>query len=101
MGPNARPYFLRSWTKEAEFSYRVAGKMCESGDILIEEAGLPQVESGDLLLIPFTGAYNHSMASNYNMTRRPAVVFVKGGNTRLAVRRDTYGLIKLICDNIE
>jgi diaminopimelate decarboxylase len=70
---------------------RVVGKHCESGDILIFEAHLPaDVAVGDVLAVPVTGAYGHSMGSNYNKVPRPAVVFVDGGEGRLVVRRETY-----------
>lgn len=77
-------------SKPAEKTYTIAGKCCESGDILIKDIDLPQVEPGDLLVIPSTGAYNYSMSSNYNRIEKPAVVFVKDGNARLAVRRENY-----------
>jgi diaminopimelate decarboxylase len=67
------------------------GKHCESGDVLIFDAGLPQdVRVNDLLATPVTGAYGHSMASNYNKLTRPPVVFVRDGAARLVVRRETY-----------
>ncbi|NBU15559.1 MAG: diaminopimelate decarboxylase [Actinobacteria bacterium] len=70
---------------------RVVGKHCESGDVLIDNAALPDnVRPGDLLVTPVTGAYGHSMSSNYNKVPRPAVVFVSGGAARLVVRRETY-----------
>ncbi|MBQ3107298.1 MAG: diaminopimelate decarboxylase [Firmicutes bacterium] len=68
----------------------VAGKCCESGDILIENASLPAVEPGDLLLVYTTGAYGYSMASNYNRLPRPAVVFAKDGQAKLVIRRETF-----------
>lgn len=70
--------------------YTVAGKLCESGDVLIEDIKLPRAEAGDLLLISSTGAYTFSMFSNYNRVLRPAVALVKGGSHRLMVRRQTY-----------
>lgn len=70
--------------------YTIAGKCCESGDILIREIELPIVEKGDIMAILSTGAYNYSMASNYNRIPRPAVVFVKDGKARLAVKRESY-----------
>ena len=76
--------------KPADNTYRVAGKCCESGDILIENAKLPQVEVGDTLCVLATGAYNYSMASNYNRIPRPAVVMVSGGKDKLIVKRETY-----------
>ena len=70
---------------------RVVGKHCESGDVLINEAMLPKNYSvGDLLATPVTGAYGHSMGSNYNKVTRPPVVFVRDGVARLVVRRETY-----------
>jgi diaminopimelate decarboxylase len=70
---------------------RVVGKHCESGDVLLFDAALPaDVAVGDLLGVPVTGAYGHSMGSNYNKVPRPAVVFVAGGTARLVVRRETY-----------
>ena len=68
----------------------IAGKSCESGDVLIRDAKLPQIQAGDLLAIQATGAYNYSMASNYNRIPRPPVVMVKDGKASLAVRRETY-----------
>jgi diaminopimelate decarboxylase len=68
----------------------VAGKYCESGDILIRDIELPHVEAGDVLAIPASGAYAPAMASNYNGALRPAVVFVKDGKARLVRRRETY-----------
>ncbi|WP_170318674.1 MULTISPECIES: diaminopimelate decarboxylase [unclassified Paenibacillus] len=68
----------------------IAGKCCESGDMLIWDVELPLVETGDILAVASTGAYNYSMASNYNRIRRPAVVFVKDGMADMAVKRETY-----------
>ena len=67
----------------------IAGKHCESGDVLIERALLPPVRPGDLLAVPATGAYTLSMASNYNGVPRPAAVLVAGGEARPARRRET------------
>jgi diaminopimelate decarboxylase len=70
---------------------RIVGKHCESGDVLIDEASLPDdLVVGDILATPVTGAYGLSMGSNYNKIRRPAAVFVKSGEARLVVRRETY-----------
>lgn len=68
--------------------YTVAGKCCESGDILIENVMLPKVEENDLLVVYATGAYGYSMANNYNRMKKPAVVFVKDGNVRLVIKRE-------------
>ena len=70
---------------------RLVGKHCESGDILIFDAAMPEsVAVGDLLVTPVTGAYSYSMASNYNKVPRPAVVFVAEGASRVVVRRETF-----------
>lgn len=69
---------------------RLVGKHCESGDIIIREANVPaDLAVGDLLVTPVTGAYGHSLASNYNKVTRPAVVFVRDGDARLVVRRES------------
>jgi len=68
----------------------IAGRCCESGDVLIWEAHLPPVHSGDLLAVFATGAYGYSMASNYNRFPRPAVVLVGDGKARCVVERETY-----------
>jgi len=68
----------------------VVGKCCETGDILIRDIALPDPRPGDLLAVFSTGAYNHSMASNYNRIPRPAVVLARDGTHRLSVRRETY-----------
>ncbi|WP_214762832.1 diaminopimelate decarboxylase [Exiguobacterium sp. s146] len=68
---------------------KIVGACCESGDIISNRSLIPPVEAGDLLLVKATGAYNFSMASNYNQMLRPAVVFVKDGAHRLVVRRQT------------
>jgi diaminopimelate decarboxylase len=74
----------RPWTAT------IVGKHCESGDMLVRDAQLPDgVRVGDLLATPVTGAYGHSMGSNYNKVPRPAVVFAAGGDARLVVRRET------------
>ena len=70
---------------------RVVGKHCESGDVLINDAMLPSDYAvGDLLATPVTGAYGHSMGSNYNKVTRPPVVFVRDGVARVVVRRETF-----------
>ena len=70
---------------------RVVGKHCESGDVLLFDAAVPDdLAVGDLLAVPVTGAYGHSMGSNYNKVPRPPVVFVADGRARLVVRRETY-----------
>ena len=77
-------------TSNTEIS-RVVGKHCETGDILIRDIQLPSdINPGDLLAIPATGAYNRSMASNYNHVPRPPVVAVIDGKARIIVRRESY-----------
>jgi diaminopimelate decarboxylase len=73
----------------AEETVSVAGKCCESGDMLIWDLQLPPAESSDILAVTCTGAYNYSMASNYNRLPRPAAVFVKNGRADLIIRRET------------
>ncbi len=80
----------RAMTNADQIPVTVAGKYCESGDILIERTMLPPVEAGDLLALPATGAYCLAMASNYNLATRPAVVMVQDGEARLIRRRESY-----------
>lgn len=68
----------------------IAGKCCESGDMLIWDIKLPKVESGDILAVLATGAYNYSMASNYNKLPIPAVVLVNSGRAEVIVKRQSY-----------
>lgn len=81
-----------------EETVSVAGKCCESGDMLIWDLELPKAENGDLLAVFCTGAYNYAMASNYNRIRRPAVVFVKDGQADLAVKRES--LDNIVCNDV-
>jgi diaminopimelate decarboxylase len=99
MGDNIRPalyqaeYEVVAATKanqEAVEKVTIAGKYCESGDLLASNIMLPTLESGDLLAIPAAGAYCPSMASNYNMNPRPPMVLVKDGKSRLIRRRESY-----------
>lgn len=79
----------------------VAGKCCESGDILIEDVLLPHAQQNDLLLLYTTGAYGYSMASNYNRLGRPGVVFVKDGVTRIVIKRESFeDMLHLECDEV-
>lgn len=81
--------------EEATDTYSVVGKCCESGDIVINECSLPPVRPGDLLLVEGTGAYNYSMASNYNMMPRPGVVFLREGKAAMVVRPESwYDLVR-------
>lgn len=68
----------------------IAGRYCESGDILIKDIDLPKVSEGDIIAIFSTGAYNYSMSSNYNMVPRPACVLVKNEKSDLIIERETY-----------
>ena len=76
--------------EKPEETVTVSGKCCESGDILIEDVELPKTNPGDLLVLYTTGAYGYSMASNYNRLGLPAVVFVKDGNARVVLKRQSY-----------
>lgn len=97
MGDNIRP-MLYGAVYEADIvsrmgdstACRIVGMHCESGDVLVPEAGLEDPRPGDVLAIPATGAYGHAMASNYNAVRRPPVIFCKDGDARVVVRRETY-----------
>lgn len=68
----------------------VAGKYCESGDLIQENTKLQRVEAGDILAVLSTGAYNYSMASNYNRVARPPVIMINDGRAEVAVKRETY-----------
>jgi len=70
--------------------YTIAGKCCESGDIIAEDCCLPEVQRGDIVAVFSTGAYNYSMASNYNRNFIPPVVMVKDGNARYVVKPQTF-----------
>lgn len=68
---------------------RLAGKYCESGDILNQNQGLPETKPGDILAMLDTGAYGYSMASNYNRNGRPAVIFAENGNAQVVIERES------------
>jgi diaminopimelate decarboxylase len=97
MSDNLRP-MLYNARYEAEIADRfggstlctVAGKHCESGDILVEDVLLDSPRAGDVLVTPATGAYGHAMANNYNGIPRPPVIFCRDGEAREVVRRETY-----------
>ncbi len=76
--------------EEKTLTATVAGKCCESGDLIQENVKLPQIEPGDTLAVLSTGAYNYSMASNYNRIPRPPVVMVKDGEARLIIKGESY-----------
>ena len=97
MSDNLRP-MLYGARYEAQIADRfggdvlctIAGKHCESGDILVRDTLLDDPRPGDVLVMPATGAYGHAMASNYNGIPRPPVIFCSGGEAREVVRRETY-----------
>jgi diaminopimelate decarboxylase len=74
----------------ADTRVTVAGKHCESSDILIRDAVLAKPEPGDILVMPATGAYCYAMASNYNGNPRPAVILVNEGQARVIIERESY-----------
>ncbi|ABZ84436.1 diaminopimelate decarboxylase [Heliomicrobium modesticaldum Ice1] len=76
-------------TQEPEEVVSVTGKCCESGDMLLWDVSLPKVESGDILAVSCTGAYNYTMSMNYNRIGRPAVVFVRDGKAAVVVERES------------
>jgi len=90
-GSGYEAFLPRAVDAMRERQVRIVGKHCESGDVIVNEALIPaNTAVGDILCTPVTGAYGHSMGSNYNMVLRPAVVFVRDGRAREVVRRETY-----------
>ncbi len=90
-GSGYEAFLPRAATAERPRAVSVVGKHCESGDILVADGHLPQdLAVGDVLGIPVAGAYGYAMASNYNKVPRPAVVFVRDGETRPVIRRETF-----------
>lgn len=90
-GSGYETFLPRAVKADREAEVRLVGKHCESGDLLVREAKMPtDLAIGDIVATPVTGAYGHSMGSNYNKILRPAVVFVRNGQARLVVRRETY-----------
>ena len=81
----------------ADFVCTVGGRCCESGDLIQENVRIPKPTRGDILAVLVTGAYNYSMASNYNRVGRPPVVVLRGGRDILAVRRERFEDI-VACD---
>jgi diaminopimelate decarboxylase len=97
-GSGYEAFLPRATNADRPRTVTVVGKHCESGDTLVRDARVPaDLRVGDLLATPVTGAYGHSMGSNYNKVPRPAVVFVSDGDARLVVRRETYADL-LRCD---
>ena len=76
--------------EELEEVVTIAGKCCESGDIIIKDIELPKANRGDIIAVMTTGAYCYSMASNYNRNTLPPVVFVRDGKSGIAVKGQTY-----------
>jgi diaminopimelate decarboxylase len=90
-GSGYEAFLARAADSDRPFRVTIVGKHCESGDILVRDADIPgDVAVGDVLGTPVTGAYGHSMGSNYNKVLRPPVVFVADGRARLVVRRESY-----------
>jgi diaminopimelate decarboxylase len=95
MSDNLRP-MLYGAVYEAEIADRlggdeichVAGKHCESGDVIVRDVPLADPRAGDVVVTPVTGAYCHAMANNYNGVPRPPVIFCKDGDARVVVRRE-------------
>ena len=106
MGDNIRPALYQAAyevvsagkaTREPDDLVTIAGKYCESGDVLAWDVMLPTAETGDIIAIPAAGAYCPSMASNYNLNPRPPIVLVKDGKSRLIRRRESYQDM-MLCD---
>ena len=97
MADNPRPSMYQAkYTAEVagindndEEAVTIAGRYCESGDILIENIKLPRLTAGDVLCVYNTGAYNYSMASNYNRVEKPAMVLVKSAQSDMIVNRES------------
>ena len=99
-GSGYEAFLPRAPLAERSRVVRLVGKHCESGDVLVREAHVPaDLAVGDLLATPVTGAYGHSMGSNYNKILRPAVVFAADGDARLVVRRE--GLEDLLSNDVD
>ncbi|WP_419926109.1 diaminopimelate decarboxylase [Candidatus Poriferisocius sp.] len=90
-GSGYETFLPRAADRDRNKAVRVVGKHCESGDLLVRDGRVPSDTAvGDILATPVTGAYGHSMGSNYNKILRPAVVFARNGDARLVVRRETH-----------
>ena len=99
MGDNIRPAFYESKYEaivanrigeKESFEVTVAGKYCESGDILARDIKIAPVTAGDIIAIPVCGAYSIPMSSNYNMVPRPAVILVNDKKARIIRKRESY-----------
>ena len=90
-GSGYEAFLPRETTAARRRRVRIVGKHCESGDVIVHDAMVPaDLSVGDIVATPVTGAYGHTMGSNYNMIRRPPVVFVSDGVARQVIRRETY-----------
>jgi len=90
-GSGYETFLPRATSADRDRKVTVVGKHCESGDVLVRDAHIPaDTQVGDILATPVTGAYGHSMGSNYNKVTRPAVVFARDGEAREVVRRESY-----------
>jgi len=90
-GSGYEAFMVTNVDDERSQTVHVVGKHCESGDIIVRDASVPaSLSVGDLLATPVTGAYGHSMGSNYNKVLRPAVVFVRDAAARLVIERESY-----------
>ncbi len=90
-GSGYEAFLPRATGADRPWTATLVGKHCESGDVIVRDACLPaDLAVGDVVCTPVTGAYGHSMASNYNKVPRPPVLFVADGEARVAVRRETY-----------
>ena len=76
--------------RPADYTATIAGKCCESGDLIQEHAPIQKPETGDILAVLSTGAYNYSMASNYNRNLKPPCVMVSQGSSRVIIKGETY-----------
>ena len=90
-------YLASDMGREYDGTYTLAGRCCESGDIIIEKMRFPRCRRGDIIAVAATGAYNYSMASNYNRFPRPPIVMIKDGRASIAVRRESIDDM-LACD---
>ncbi len=88
-GSNYEAVVANKMSEKEAIRVTIAGRFCESGDILVRDVSLPSLSAGDIIAIPSCGAYCLPMASNYNLVPRPAIVLVKGGKARLIRRRET------------
>jgi diaminopimelate decarboxylase len=109
MGDNIRPALYDAqyeavvatrMSDPATETVTLVGKFCEAGDYLIKDIPMPALGPDDVVAVPSSGAYAPSMASNYNLNPRPAIVMVKDGEARLIRRRETYGDL-MLCDVLE